>query len=164
MRKPKDTEDKKARFIAFMADNDRPMAACKHTDIHPSTYYHWLERDPEFVKQLDYAKKWYRDKIVGIVQSRIVDGVVIQTRTYWDKALGANVSEEKKQFSDSLLAMEGKRVEQGYREKDPSINVGIGISGALLVPPTLTITEYREVLEQHRLENAADERSRTKPE
>lgn len=97
-RKPDITGQLKKAFLAAYEETCTVMHACAASDVGRSTYYEWLNDDPEFAAAVTAVEAKIGDKLEKEAIRRAVDGVREPVGFYQGQA-----SEYVQKYSDTLL-------------------------------------------------------------
>lgn len=107
--------------------------------VSMNTVHRHREDDPDFAEAEQVAIDQYAQKIINHHQNLCLEGELHQTFDKDGKVIG-----EKRVYPIQLIAMELKRVEPAYREKQVlELNPGQG-GGVLVAPAQMTVEEWLE--------------------
>jgi hypothetical protein len=114
------TNAKQAAFLGAYRENGNIKLACAAGRVGRSSHYRWLERDADYAKEFEQAKKDAVDVLEAEARRRAVEG--------WEEPVGwykGQAGGSVKRYSDTLLIFLLKgAAPQKYRER-------MEVSGAL---------------------------------
>ena len=130
-------DDLKQRFLEAVAEHGNMRAAADFVGMTTAGVRRHFDIDPDFTEAFLEAKETYRDKVVGHAQNLMFNGVSepILGGQFKDQVVG-----EKVTYPTNLLAMEMKRVEPGYNERQ-QIDMTVK-GGVLVVPAAVTMDDW----------------------
>lgn len=148
----------KAKFLAHFAEHGRPKHAADAADVTLLTATKHRKNDPDFAKAWDEAAASYRDKFVKLGIGKLAfEGLPI---TKVNPSTGALYT-EKTEHATHLVAMELKRIDPSYREKQEIALSGAG--GVLVVPGAMTPAEWVKDQERKNAERENPQQKAAEP-
>ncbi len=127
----------KAKFLKAFAENGRKKESAEAAGVTLLTVTAHRKNDPDFAMAFDEAAASYRDKFV---KRAIEDLAYKGTPVKKVNPFTGEVYEEKREHSAVLVAMELKRIDAAYRDKQEVSLTGTG--GVLVVPGAMTPAEW----------------------
>lgn len=128
----------KQRFLDHYAKHGRVGQAATAAGVVLMTVLKHRKSDPTFQLAYEEAQQQYADHIQEQVYKQAVEGVVVEP------IMGGKdrdiVVGERRQYSPNLLALEAKRVNPEYRERQ-QLDVAVS-GGVLLIPQGMSADEW----------------------
>lgn len=128
----------KRQFLQAYATNSLLSVAADFAGVAVRTVQAHAKIDPEFAEAMEEAKLRYRDRVIGVAQRLMLEG-------YDEPIVGGKNRDEivayKKNYATNLLAMEMKKVDDGYRDKQ-DLHVTGGGGGVLVVPGEQSVEDW----------------------
>ena len=122
-------------FLAHFAEHGRKKHAATAAGVSVLTVTNHCKNDRDFAWAYDEAQAEYRDKFVGKAIGELAyEGIKIERK------IGPDVIETKRDYPIPLIAMELKRIDHSYRDKQEVSLTGAG--GVLVVPAGMTPSEW----------------------
>lgn len=139
----------KAKFLDHFANHGRKKDAADAADVILLTVTNHRKNDPDFAIAFDEAAQAYRDKFVKrAIEEIAFEGIQVNKVNPFT----GEVYEEKREHPAQLIAMELKRIDATYREKQEVALTGSG--GVLVVPGAMTPAEWVKDQERKNAERA----------
>jgi hypothetical protein len=123
-------------FLAEYAEHNRKKHAATAAGVSVITVTLHCKNDPNFAHAYDEAQAAYRDKFV----EHAIGDLAFKGNPIMRATKEGVVYEEKREFPVPLIAMELKRIDAGYRDKQ-EVNL-TGGGGVLVVPAAMTPAEW----------------------
>ena len=136
-------DDAKAIFLRVFATTGRVTDACDASHITFGTYRSHLKNDLEFAEAFLEAKERYKDRVHEQADMLMYKGVKRPVIGRVGENQDGIIAYEKK-YSESLLAMELRRTNPEYREKEPGMPTH-ELPRVLVVPERLPMDRWMEV-------------------
>lgn len=121
------TEEEKGQFLLEYAEHGRISDAAASVGLSAAQVRKELKDDLEFAEGFEIAEETYRDKLIAHHQNLVFNGTV---KRVYDKE--GNVIAEEQIFPIQLIAMELKKHDPAYRDKQ---EISMKVSGGVLVAP-----------------------------
>lgn len=150
--KVKFDDEAKEIFLRELAQSDRLHSSSRSAGVCLQTVRNHIDNDPEFAEAVLEAKAAYKDRVLTTMQLVALDGVE-------EPIIGGQFKDEvvatKRVFATNILAMEMKRVDPAYKERD---TVDLNVRGGVLrVRQKMTTEEWE-------LEFGSDQDAKAQPE
>lgn len=145
----KGNEDRDRRFQRFIdafTKTNRFNYSCAQAGVGCTAVRHWLKTIPRYVEAFEHARESYAEAIQEEVHRRAVKGVVHL------KSVDKEGDEHfDTLYSDSLLAMEAKRVKPEYREGGAGGQAAGGLANGripsiFILPAVIDFDKFHEDL------------------
>ncbi len=148
----------KAKFLSSFADTGRKKEAAEAAGVTLLTVTTHRKNDPDFSLAFDEAAAAYRDKFVKLGIGKLAfEGIPIKKV---NPTTGV-VYTERMEHATHLVAMELKRIDASYREKQEVALTGGG--GVLVVPGAMTPAEWVKDQERKNEERANPQQKAAEP-
>ncbi len=129
----------KLLFLEEMAKTGKFMAACQTCGVSSSTVRQHLKNDNEFQEAYMDSRETYADKVRDVAQLLALEGID-------EPIIGGRNRDEivayKKVYATNILAMEMKKVDSAYKDKQ-AIDLNVR-SGVLLLPEGKSMEEWEK--------------------
>lgn len=122
----------KRLYLEDLAISGRKYRASQIAGCNMVTVTKHRKSDPEFAAAEEEALSAYRDRVRATVQNRAIEGVLEPIIGRVAKDVDGIIG-YKRRYSDQLLVMEAKRVDEEYRDKstvDVNVKAGVLVLGA----------------------------------
>lgn len=129
----------KMRYLELLSESGLLARCAAECGVPYHVVKQHRDSDPEFRDAVEFALMLYRDSVKNAVRVQAIEGVEepIFGGRFKDKQVGT-----LRRFTPGLLAMEAKRVEPEYREKQ-QVEMEVTGSGVLAVPvAAVTVDEW----------------------
>lgn len=107
-------DEQKETYLVALSEHGQRMAAAAAAGVSLQCVRDHLKNDPDFAAAFDQALQAYRDKVVNVAQKLALEGI---KRPIIGGLHKDEVVAHEMVYATNILAMELKRVEPGYRDK-----------------------------------------------
>jgi hypothetical protein len=136
--KIKFTDRAKAIYCEHLAATGSKGGANRAANTSTATVRRHMESDPDFEAAVYQAEEDWADTFLTHAKKLMMEG---EKTVHYDK--DGNVSSESVKYPTPLIAMEMKKVDEGYRDKQQIEHGAIG-GGVLVAPAEMTPTQWIE--------------------
>ncbi len=132
-------------YLSALAEHSRKGDAARAAGVSTMCVKNHVENDPDFAEAVEEALNQYRDKFVAKAIGELAyEGVEIKK---FDKE--GNLIESRRDYPVNLIAMELRRIDAGFRDKQ-QIDLNTG-GGVMVAEPVMSEEEFAEQEEKHNL-------------